>query len=145
MSACRLHLARQDTMKYLGDNVIQTGLKTCCCLLCCWVLYVGKLYTKGQLSCNECQRISAKIRPGKSSPEEVTQKPNQNFSDKKSCWAMLKPQTTSLIMSCGPMYVPYVGLSSKEVFSCVWYSVTSDQLCSFYWSKLKFYSMPTFL
>ena len=55
---------------------------------------------------------------------------------------MLKPQTTSLIMSCGPMYVPHVGFSSKEVR---WYSVTSDQPCSFFWSKLKFYSMPTFL
>ena len=61
---------------------------------------------------------------------------------------MLKPQTTLLIMSCGPMYVPYgvpyVRFSSREVFF-VWYSVTRDQLRSFYWSKLKFYSMPTFL
>ena len=71
-SACRLHLAGQYSMKYLGYNVIQAGLKTCCCLLCCGVLYVGKLYSKGQLSSNECQRISAKIRPEKSSPEEVT-------------------------------------------------------------------------
>ena len=69
-------------MNYLGDNVIQAGLKTCCCLLCCGVLYVGKLYTKGQLSCNECQRISAKIRPEKSSPRRGNIKANQNFSDK---------------------------------------------------------------
>lgn len=50
----------KDKLEFnLSDNIIQARFKAGCCLLRGWVLYVRKLYSEGELGCNEGQRISA--------------------------------------------------------------------------------------